>query len=582
MFTKHSFFLLFFLSVNSIVAYAQSYTISSPDGKINLQVNVADDIQWSVSLNKINVISPTSVSMEIGKEVLGKNPRLRSGKTREVRQEIKSEVPLKSASVKDHYNELLLTFRDNYILAFRAYDDGIAYRFQTTFRNDIEVNKENLSVKIASDSDVYFPEEKSYISHYEREYIDTALSAIDEKTFCSLPLLLKTKEGINVLFTEADLYDYPNMFMYGTGSNALTADFPKAVLETKAVSKRPDRTEKIIKEAPYIAKTSGTRNFPWRVFTITETDGELIESNLVFKLSRPSALSETEWIKPGKVAWDWYNANNIYGVDFRAGLNTETYKYYIDFAADYGLEYIILDEGWSKSTTDLTAPNPDINLQELINYSENKNVGIILWMLWKPLEENLETLLDKFEEWGAKGIKVDFMQRADQDMVNYYERVARESGKRHLLVDFHGAYKPTGLHRTYPNVMTFEGLKGLENNKWSSTITPEHNLTLPFIRMVAGPMDYTPGSMINANEESFRDIFDTPMSMGTRCHQLAMYIVYESPLQMLADTPQIITGNLNLQLLLLRFLLPGTKLKYWRQKWPIMYSWRGKKMKNGM
>lgn len=520
-----------------IAAHAQDYNISSPDGKLNLKVNVDDKVHWEVSLNNATVISPTAISLAVDDKILGKKPRLRSGKKQEVRREIIPEVPLKSAIIQDEYNELLLTFRGNYAIAFRAYNDGVAYRFQTTFRNNVEVNRENLKVNFASDCKVYFPEEKSYISHYERAYIDTTLTSISEKRFCSLPVLVKSKEGINVLITEADLQDYPNMFMYGTGGNSLTAQFPKAVLETKAVSKRPDRTEKIIKEADYIASTTGKRNFPWRVFTITDNDAALVESNLVYKLSAPSALDNFNWIKPGRVAWDWYNANNIYGVDFRAGLNTDTYKYYIDFAAAHGLEYIILDEGWSKSTTDLAAPNLELDLEALISYGKDKNVGIILWMLWKPLDQNLEVLLDKFAEWGAKGIKVDFMQRADQDMVNYYERVAREAAKRHLLVDFHGAYKPTGLHRTYPNVMTFEGLKGLENNKWSSAITPDHNLTLPFIRMVAGPIDYTPGSMINANEESFRDIYDTPMSMGTRCHQLAMYVVYESPLQMLADTP---------------------------------------------
>lgn len=535
---QHTFFLtLLFFSGSAITAFAQDYNISSPDGKINLEVKVDEEIQWSASLNNTVVISPTAISMTVDNKVLGENPRVRSGKKDEVRREITPVVPLKSKTVENNYNELLLTFRNNYAIAFRAYNDGVAYRFQTSFKDDIEVGSEALKVNFTSDSQVYFPEEESYISHYERAYIDTTLSAISEERFCSLPVLVKSKEGINVLITEAGLFDYPNMFMYGTGDNALTADFPKKVLETIAVSNRPDRTQKITSKAEYIAKTNGKRNFPWRVFTITDTDEALVESNLVYKLARPSMLDETAWIKPGKVAWDWYNANNIYGVDFRAGLNTDTYKYYIDFAASRDLEYIILDEGWSKSTTDLTAPNPDLDLEELISYGKNKDVDIILWMLWGPLEKDMESLLDKFAAWGAKGIKVDFMQRADQDMVNYYERVAREAAERELLVDFHGAYKPTGLHRAYPNVMTFEGLKGLENNKWSSAITPDHNLTLPFIRMVAGPIDYTPGSMINANEESFRDIFDTPMSMGTRCHQLAMYVVYESPLQMLADTP---------------------------------------------
>lgn len=308
-------------------------------------------------------------------------------------------------------------------------------------------------------------------------------------------------------------------------------------METKPDPKRPIKDEIITKTADYIAKTNGERNFPWRVFTITQEDSKLVESNLVYKLSRPLELDETDWLKPGKVAWDWWNANNIYGVDFRAGLNTDTYKYYIDFAAKYGLEYIILDEGWSKSNTNLMEFNPDLNVKELVDYGEKKGVGVIIWMLWKPLDENMDTLLDKFSEWGVKGIKVDFMKRADQYMVNFYERVARKSAKRKLLVDLHGSFKPVGLRRAYPNLITSEGVDGLEVNKWASDITPEHNLILPFTRMVAGPMDYTPGAMTNANKKSFRPIFDSPMSMGTRCHQLAMYVVYESGLQMLADSP---------------------------------------------
>lgn len=527
--------LIFFFVTPSVLA--QDYTLASPDGRISLEVHAAEKITWNVSLEKVPVIAPSTLSLEVNDEILGQKPKVRTDKRREVRENIKPVVPLKSKNVKNNYNELLLTFRGNYAIAFRVYNDGVAYRFQTSFKKDITVNRENMEVHFPAGYTIYFPEEDSYISHYERSYTDTLLPAITKAQFCSLPTLLTSRKGINVLVTEADLFDYPNMFMYGTGGNALTAEFPKAVLETTPNPKRPDRSEKITKKAEYIALTDGTRNFPWRVFTITEDDGALVESNLVFKLSSPPKLENTSWIRPGKVAWDWYNANNIYGVDFRAGLNTETYKYYIDFAAAHNLPYIILDEGWSKSTTDLSAPNPGLDLMELIRYGKSKKVGIILWMLWQPLNQNMESLLDKFAGWGVKGIKVDFMQRADQEMVNFYDRLARESGERKLLVDLHGAYKPTGLHRTYPNVLTFEGLKGSENNKWSNDITPDHNLTLPFIRMVAGPMDYTPGVMVNANKESFHDIFDTPMSMGTRCHQLAMYIIYESPLQMLADSP---------------------------------------------
>ncbi|NQV32035.1 MAG: glycoside hydrolase family 97 catalytic domain-containing protein, partial [Phycisphaeraceae bacterium] len=256
----------------------------------------------------------------------------------------------------------------------------------------------------------------------------------------------------------------------------------------------------------------------------------------VYKLSTPCKLKDTAWIKPGKVAWDWWNACNVFGVDFKSGVNTETYKYYIDFASKYGLEYIILDEGWYK-LGDLLDVVPEMDMEELFAYARKKKVGIILWVVWKTLEDQLVPALDQFEKWGAKGIKIDFMQRDDQWMVQFYERVAIETAKRHMMVDYHGSYSPKGLRRAYPNVISREGVKGLENCKWSADITPEHCVTLPFTRMVAGPMDFTPGAMINAQEKNYQAVFDRPMSMGTRCQQLAMYVIYESPLQMLSDTP---------------------------------------------
>lgn len=525
-------FVSFFTNIS-----AQDFTLKSPDGKINLDVEIGKEIKWQASYEQDLTIAPSSVSLIVDNQVLGGNPILQSDSKAEIRQIINPVAPLKSKIVQDNYNELLLVFKDNYAISFRAYNDGVAYRFKTFFKKEIIVNDENLRLNFPTDNQIFFPEEKSYVSDFQPNYLNTKLTSISKEKFCSLPTLLKTKIGINVLVTEADLYDYPNMFMYATGQDALTANFPKVVLETKPGAKRPIKDEKITKTADYIAKTNGERSFPWRVFTITREDAKLVESNLVYKLSRSLKLPETDWIKPGKVAWDWWNANNIYGVDFRAGLNTDTYKYYIDFAAKYGLEYIILDEGWSRSNTNLMESNPDLDVKELVNYGEKKGVGLILWTLWKPLDQDMDLLLDKFSEWGVKGIKVDFMRRADQYMVNFYERVARKSAKRKLLVDLHGSFKPAGLRRAYPNFLTSEGVDGLEVNKWGEDITPEHNLILPFTRMVAGPMDYTPGAMTNANKESFRHIFDSPMSMGTRCHQLAMYVVYESGLQMLADNP---------------------------------------------
>src|SRR5699024_4930681 len=332
------------------------------------------------------------------------------------------------------------------------------------------------------------------------------------------------------------LQDYPGFYLQGTQSNRLEAIFPAVSIKEAFEPKSSDRNYYPTERADYIAKTSGSRSYPWRVLIIEVEDGELITNQMVYKLAQPSQIEDPSWIIPGKVSWDWWNAWNIYDVDFKAGINNQTYKYYIDFASRMGLQYIIMDDGWYE-LGDLLTESPDIDVQELVNYGKKKGVDIILWASWKTLEDQWEEAFDQFSEWGIKGLKIDFMQRDDQWMVNWYWKVAKEAAKRHMLVDFHGSYKPSGLRRTYPNVITREGVKGLENNKWSDGINPEHDVTIPFIRMAVGPMDYTPGAMINAQPANFSAVNDRPMSQGTRMHQLAMYVIYESPLQMLADSP---------------------------------------------
>ena len=297
-----------------------------------------------------------------------------------------------------------------------------------------------------------------------------------------------------------------------------------------------DRTEKVVERADYMAKTRGTRAFPWRVLVIARKDADLLDTDIVYRLASETKLTDTSWIKPGKVAWDWWNANNLYGVPFRAGVNTDTYKHYIDFAAEHGIAYVILDEGWYP-LGDLTKVVPAMDMDAIAAHATQRGVGLIMWVVWKTFDDQMTAALDRFEKWGVKGIKVDFMQREDQWMVRFYERVAQEAARRHLLVDFHGAYKPTGLYRTYPNVLTSEGIMGLEQDKWSADVAPDHDVTFPFMRMMPGPVDYTPGAMLNATKADFKPMFNRPMSQGTRCHQLAMYVIYESPLQMLADSP---------------------------------------------
>jgi len=537
---KRLLYLLPILFCFNSLLEGQNFQVVSFDKNIVLTVNTKDSLTWSVAFKKKIVIEKTTIALIINDQIiLGDYPVIIWDSLSVHKGEITSVVPNKDLKIKDEYRQLTLRFENKFGIEFRVSNEGVAYRFVTGFDDTINVTSEKMDLNFPGKTTTYFPQEKSMYSHYERAYLLKSLDTIPGKVFCSLPVLFTTPDSVRVLFTEAELYDYPGMFIHGTGSDRVQATFPKYVLETKPASKGPDRNEIITKEAEYIARTTGKRTFPWRVFIITDDDRVLVETNLIFQLSRPLEIENTDWIKPGKVAWDWYNANNLSGVDFTSGINTETYKYYIDFASRYGLEYVILDEGWSKSTTNVLVSNPEIDIPALISYGKSKNVGIILWLLWKPLDGNKEKILSTYHDWGIKGIKMDFMQRTDQYMVNSYTKIAKVAASQHLLVDFHGAYKPSGLNRAYPNVLSYEGVRGNENNKWSDYASPEHNVTLPFIRMVAGPMDYTPGAMRNAQKKDFTISFNTPMSQGTRCHQVAMYVVYESPLQMLCDLPSL-------------------------------------------
>jgi len=524
----------FFAFFGNMGFSAEEHEVLSPDQNIKLKIDIGEIINYSVFYKSKQILKPSPVSMTLRNQgILGYHPVLEDVSQKSENQKIHPVVRVKSATIIDNFNQLTLKFKGNYSLIFRVYNDGLAYRFQTSFDQDIDILSEEVVFHFGGDPHVYFPLEESFFTHQERIYKYLPLSQISGYEMCYPPALVDVKDGPKIAITEADLEDYAGLYLQGSDGPVLKGIFPAVALKERQTR---DRDVRIVQRANHIARTSGQRNFPWRVLVIAGEDKDLVRSQMIFKLAKPLQLEDTSWIKPGKVAWDWWNANNVYGVDFRAGINTETYKYYIDFASEYGIEYVILDEGWYV-LGNLLNIQPEIDVQELTHYAEGKNVGIILWVVWKTLQDQLQEALDQFEKWGVKGIKVDFMQRDDQWMVNYYHNIAKEAAQRHLVVDFHGAYKPTGLRRAYPNVLTREGVLGLEHNKWSKNVTPEHNLTLPFIRMLAGPMDYTPGAMINAQKSNFRAIFTRPMSMGTRCHQLAMYVVYESPLQMLADSP---------------------------------------------
>jgi alpha-glucosidase len=526
--------ILFLLIVLSLSGFAKDFTVKSPDGKLQVTVSVDKQITWSATVGNQPVFTNNTISLDLGTTVLGANPKVTSAKTTSVNEEVKTVVAVKSNKITNHYNQLTLAFKPDYSVSFRLFDNGIAYRFETKFNKEITVKYEEAGLNFNGDYGVLFPIEDSFYSHYERLYLDKKLSELTPGRFSSLPTVVKADNNIKIGITEADLYDYPCMFMQATGKNAFKSTFPHVILHSDP---KGDRDIQNVQEADYIAKTSGTRNFPWRVFMISTEDARLVENQMVYLLSRESKLTDTGWIKPGLVAWDWWNDNNLYGVDFKSGLDTKTYKYYIDFAAKHNIPYIILDEGWTKSTTNIKEANPNLDIKELIAYGKSKKVDVILWCLWNALDADMNTILDIYANWGAKGIKVDFMARSEQYMVNFYERTAKACAERKLLVDFHGAFKPSGMARAYPNIINHEGVKGMENNKWGKDITPEHDVTLCFTRMLAGPLDFTPGAMRNAQADDYLASHSNPMSQGTRCHQVAMYVCYDAPLQMMSDSP---------------------------------------------
>ncbi|MBP5488614.1 MAG: glycoside hydrolase family 97 protein [Bacteroidales bacterium] len=515
---------------------ARDYYVFSPDGSVRVKVSDGSSLMWSVSKNDVSVVDSSAISLEIkGRGVLGRDAFV-SDLSRVYRNDtLKPTVPTKFAQVRDRYNELTLTMDGGWSLVLRAYDNGAAYRFVTAFNGDVEVLGETSEWRLPAGTKAYWAGEKNpdYITHAEAFFKERVLDEVGSDTYSYLPLSVKTPDGLRAVITETDLFDYPNMMLRTGDRGALKAEFPHVI---DAYEMRNDRDVTVTKLAGCIARTPGSRAYPWRVLCIG-TDREILENTLPWQLASPEVPFDWSWLRPGKISWEWWSGINVFGVDFKAGVNTETYKYFIDFAAKYGLEYILLDEGWSASTSNILEAQPDLKLQELIDYGKEKGVGVVLWTLWTPMKADLEHILDQYALWGVAGVKVDFMQMQDQNMVNFYEDVARECARRHLLVDFHGAYKPAGLQRRYPNAMTFEGVHGMEHDKDSADISPDHDMVLPFTRMVAGPMDYTPGAVNNATKDDYKPLWYHPVSQGTRSHQVALFVVYESPLTMLCDSP---------------------------------------------
>lgn len=531
-----SFLFILLTAFPMLAQVNETYDLYSPDEQLRVEVRMTDRVYYRIYAGgeALTWFSPLSMTLGDGSLLGGPSKPLRV--QRETVREVLRPVWGIQAEIEDHYHELRLQMPGDYQIVFRAYNDGVAYRFETNFDREIIIQHEEVAYHFLEDPTLLLHPVDHMQTSYESVYQHSPLSQVDPEQLMSGPLLLRLQD-YSLLLAESDVYDYPGLYLQRLGNNTryeLKGKFP-AMPTAWEPGGWQQFNLRVTERADYLAKVEGNRTFPWRITMVAREEHKLLENNLVYQLARPAAI-DTEWIRPGKVAWDWWNDWNLQGVDFETGINNRTYEYYIDFAAEHDIEYVIMDEGWSDQF-DLLLQKPGIDVPYLVEYARKRGVRIILWSVWHPLDRQMEAALDQFEQWGVAGIKVDFIDRDDAIAVDFYERLAREAAKRQLLVDYHGCSKPVGLHRTYPNVITYEAVRGNEYNKFSENETPDHNVNLAFTRMVVGPMDYTPGAMRNSTEGNFQTNNTNPMSYGTRCHQLGMYVVYFSPLQMLCDAP---------------------------------------------
>ena len=531
--------LLAAVALFSAAATAQNYTVTSPDGNIKAVVTLADGITYDVYHGNDLVLDDCRMSMNVGGKVLGSEPKIKNTQRKSVNEVKHPYIHLKYAEVPNNYNQMTLNMKDNYAVEFRAYNDGVAYRFVTKLGGEIEVYNEDITVYVPQESQLILQQSGSYRTSYEERY--SFVNSNDWKSFdrmAHMPIFVTTPSNVKVLIAEADRCDYPAPFFRGNDASGFTSVFPAV---TKVEKPRHDKANDVLLREAYIAKTKGTRSFPWRYFVISDDDAAFLETTMTCRLSQDSKIEDPSWVVPGQASWEWWNAAIPYGpdVDFVAGLNVETYKYFMDFASKYGIKYIVMDEGWAKDNMDPYTPNPACDLHEIIAHGKKVGVDVILWLTWRCVEEN-PGMFEKFAEWGVKGVKIDFMDRSDQWMVNFYERTVAEAAKHKIFVNYHGAFTPGGLEFMYPNLLSYEGVTGMEQ---MGGCKPENSIYLPFIRNAVGPMEYTPGSMFSTQPDVYSARRPNSGSIGTRAYQMALFVVFESGLQMLADNPTLYYNN---------------------------------------
>ena len=528
----------FFLQILCICASAQ--IIYSPDKKIKLVVSITSNVTYRVFYEDKEIVSPSLIDMILANGTqLSTTKGYRKISTRSNNSIIISPVPEKRINIPDIYNELKIDLKTPFTLIFRAYNDGVAYRISSTIKDSIIV-KHEIAVFSFPPSDLLYSEAQGgrtdrFHTSFEETYTTKPLDSLSEKNLIFNPTVLIPPTGPKIGITESDVDDYPGMFLSGTSTvklNATFAPYPKT--EKPLSGEYPQYV--VTEREDFIAKTKGTRNFPWRVLMFASHDKDLPANDLVYRLAAPSTLKNVSWINPVQSTDEWITTENLFNVDFKTGINTATYKFYIDFAAKFGIESVMMDAGWSDNS-DLFKINPNINMEEILSHAKSKGVRINMWTLAMTLDKQLEPALERFNKWGVNFIMTDFFDRDDQKIMNIIKRIAEACGRHKIMIMFHGAPKPSGFNRTYPHAITREGVLGAEFNIWSSKATPKHNVTLPFTRMLSGPMDYEPGLLNNATKKNFRSVDENVMSYGTRTNQLAMYVVYESPVQFFTGNP---------------------------------------------
>lgn len=540
--------LLLLIGNASFAAKEKKYVLSSPDGTLKVEISAGNELAYQVMHGNDTILSHSNIGLVLENgTIVGKTPRITGERRRKIKDNIESPFYRFKEFVATG-NELDLKLKGGFGIIFRAYNEGVAYRFYTTQSSDIIIKEEQAEFNFKEDYTAYLPyttnDKKPMAMAYQNVYDITPLSKAQPK-LAFLPVTVDCG-SVKLTLLESDLEAYPGMFVQSQqGKYGLKGVFAPYPAKTDFYPWR--KQEYVTETTDFISRSRGSRSYPWRVLAITEKDTDMPVNNLVYALASPNRIGDTSWIKTGKVAWDWWNDWNLKGVPFKAGINMDTYKYYIDFASRNGLEFIVLDEGWyDPKSGDMLTVIPELDLTELIAYGKSKGVEIVLWTVFNVLDSQLEAACKKYADMGIKGFKVDFLDRDDQTAVEMVYRIAEMTARYKLTLDLHGIYKPTGINRTYPHIINFESVFGMEEVKWTDIKNnmPLYDVTFPYIRMMAGPVDYTPGAMRNATKADWRAMYYTPASMGTRCHQLAAYIVHDSPFTMLCDAP---TNYLNEQ-----------------------------------